>query len=301
MKKIVSLILVFILFLSAYACGVDDLTTPTGNPTATTQTDTTLAPGSTSNAPAPSTPLHTHSYSNQVTTTPTCGKAGIRTFTCACGDHYTEKIAATGLHTWGNWTVSKEPSPLENGLEKRICSVCTTTDSRTVEKISAKEAFCDLSLSVFMRSKDSYCSHMICADHMLDYAAQAIAWEGRDNSDGTLTCVDYEDFIGYLFQFDVTDSHVKEMRKSDRFSFDLEGYDLRHNANYGTPTFVGFDHYHGNLYHAYYSKYDGYSGRTTYWRVLLSYNAVTHPKHGYKVNKYLSISQIDSLPNNIIR
>ena len=43
---------------------------------------------------------HTHSYSEQVTTAATCATAGVKTFTCSCGDYYTEEIPATGEHTY---------------------------------------------------------------------------------------------------------------------------------------------------------------------------------------------------------
>ena len=36
---------------------------------------------------------HTHSYQSEVTKDPTCTEEGVRTFTCSCGDTYTEPIA----------------------------------------------------------------------------------------------------------------------------------------------------------------------------------------------------------------
>ena len=39
---------------------------------------------------------HTHSYTSTVTTAATCTTAGARTYTCSCGDSYTEAIPATG-------------------------------------------------------------------------------------------------------------------------------------------------------------------------------------------------------------
>ena len=41
---------------------------------------------------------HTHEYSSEVTTAATCTADGVKTFTCSCGDSYTEAIPATG-HT----------------------------------------------------------------------------------------------------------------------------------------------------------------------------------------------------------
>ena len=39
---------------------------------------------------------HKHSYSSKVTTAATCTADGVKTFTCSCGDSYTESIPATG-------------------------------------------------------------------------------------------------------------------------------------------------------------------------------------------------------------
>ncbi|MGM9651263.1 MAG: hypothetical protein ACI3VX_04910, partial [Faecousia sp.] len=39
---------------------------------------------------------HVHSYTSEVTTAATCLTAGVMTYTCACGDSYTEAIPATG-------------------------------------------------------------------------------------------------------------------------------------------------------------------------------------------------------------
>ena len=41
-------------------------------------------------------PPHTHEYTFAITTQPTCTLAGVKTFTCACGDTYTEPVAALG-------------------------------------------------------------------------------------------------------------------------------------------------------------------------------------------------------------
>ena len=61
--------------------------------------------------PAPETPAHTHSYTETVTTAATCTTAGVKTYTCACGDSYTEEIPATG-HSYVNG----------------VCTVCGAAD-----------------------------------------------------------------------------------------------------------------------------------------------------------------------------
>ena len=71
---------------------------------------------------------HVHSYTPSVTQEPTCIAPGLRTFTCSCGESYTENIPAAG-HKWAvKETVSTEYN--EDGTVKQEgytiwkCSVC---------------------------------------------------------------------------------------------------------------------------------------------------------------------------------
>ena len=59
---------------------------------------------------------HKHNYKSEVTTEPTCTKEGILTYTCECGDSYTEKIPAVGhKYIWED---------NGDGTETQKCTVC---------------------------------------------------------------------------------------------------------------------------------------------------------------------------------
>ena len=60
---------------------------------------------------------HYHNYTSSVTKQPTCTDTGVRTYTCSCGESYTETIPATG-HTWVN----------ANCTTPKKCSVCGVTE-----------------------------------------------------------------------------------------------------------------------------------------------------------------------------
>ena len=60
---------------------------------------------------------HKHSYTSAVTKAPTCTEDGVRTFTCQCGDAYTEAIAKTGH----SYTTATEEA---TGKTVYTCSVC---------------------------------------------------------------------------------------------------------------------------------------------------------------------------------
>ena len=77
---------------------------------------------------------HTHLYTSTITKAATCKEAGVKTYTCSCGDTYTETIPKLTTHTFGNWTVTKAAACTAEGTETRICSVCGETETRAIAK-----------------------------------------------------------------------------------------------------------------------------------------------------------------------
>ena len=71
--------------------------------------------------------------SGKVTTPATCGKDGVRTYTCSlCGATKTESIAATGKHSWNSGVVTKQPTATETGVRTFTCTVCGMTKTETI-------------------------------------------------------------------------------------------------------------------------------------------------------------------------
>ena len=62
-----------------------------------------------------------HTYTDKVTKEPTCTEDGIRTYTCSCGETYTETIKATG-HTYQDEVIP--PTEKEKGYTLHICTSC---------------------------------------------------------------------------------------------------------------------------------------------------------------------------------
>lgn len=81
-------------------------------------------------------PVHTHSYKSATTKAATCSADGIKTFTCTCGDIYTQKIPATGSHSWGAWTTVKEATVLAKGQAQRKCSTCSAIEKKDLAKLN---------------------------------------------------------------------------------------------------------------------------------------------------------------------
>lgn len=79
---------------------------------------------------------HTHSYTSEVTKQPTCTSSGVRTYTCDCGDSYTETISATG-HTEETIPAVAPTCEATGSTAGKKCSVCGTVivAQQTVAKL----------------------------------------------------------------------------------------------------------------------------------------------------------------------
>ncbi len=73
--------------------------------------------------PGPGTPsTHTHAYQEAITKVPTCTALGTRTFTCECGDTYTEELPMVAHQ----YTEKRIPAAVSSpGKVQQICSVCS--------------------------------------------------------------------------------------------------------------------------------------------------------------------------------
>ena len=85
-------------------------------------------------------PALVHEY--EVTETPaSCTVPGLRTYTCRiCGDTYTEEIPALG-HDFGDWTVVREAAAGTDGLRVRVCrrDGCRVQEEEVIPALPAAE------------------------------------------------------------------------------------------------------------------------------------------------------------------
>ena len=83
---------------------------------------------------------HVHQYAANTEREPSCTLAGLRKYTCECGNFYTEMIPALG-HVATDWEVAAAPTTTKMGTEQRTCSVCgVLLDSRPVNKLTSTPA-----------------------------------------------------------------------------------------------------------------------------------------------------------------
>lgn len=95
---------------------------------------------------------HTHSYTSAITKQPTCTADGVKTFTCKCGDTYTESIPAID-HKSSSWITDKPAAIGVSGSKHKACIVCgkvlETATIPALPRISLTSAAVKLSNTVY--------------------------------------------------------------------------------------------------------------------------------------------------------
>lgn len=67
---------------------------------------------------------HTHNYVATITKEATCAETGLKTFTCTCGDSYTELVPALGHNYASTYTIDVEATCTVEGSKSKHCSRC---------------------------------------------------------------------------------------------------------------------------------------------------------------------------------
>jgi len=160
----------------------------------TTESPTTEAP-TTTVAPTTEAPttVHKHSYTFKVTKEATCKETGVKTFSCSCGDTYTENIAKTN-HNASDWKIVTNATCNSEGTKVKNCTICgTQIDSSSIAKSEHKSSDWIVTTEASCSSNGS--KHKICTVCNAELATETITsggahnyyWDG-DNSTRTRKC-----------------------------------------------------------------------------------------------------------------
>ncbi len=128
---------------------------------------------------------HVHQYSEEITKAPTCTEAGTKTFTCSCGDSYTEAIDKLS-HT-EEVLSAVAPTCTETGLtEGKKCSECGTvlSEQTTIPATGHKyddnyDATCNNEGCDFVRDADCRHSNTELIEALAPTCTAAGLTEGR--------------------------------------------------------------------------------------------------------------------------
>lgn len=91
---------------------------------------------------------HEHTYTETITTEATCETDGEATYTCECGDTYTEPIATQG-HVFETYTSNNDATFTADGTETAKCKTCDVTDTRTAEGSMLTYTYTDMDSTMY--------------------------------------------------------------------------------------------------------------------------------------------------------
>ena len=120
---------------------VAQLETATEESTPTQETETTITPEETEEP-------HSHNYIEEITTQACCETDGLKTFSCDCGDTYTETISATE-HIFENYASNNDATYIADGTETAKCNTCELTDTRTAEGSKLEYTYTDMTATMY--------------------------------------------------------------------------------------------------------------------------------------------------------
>lgn len=72
--------------------------------------------------------VHEHEYAEEIVVAATCTESGTVSYTCECGDTYSEEIEPTG-HDWGEYVANGDATYLADGTKTAVCASCGETDT----------------------------------------------------------------------------------------------------------------------------------------------------------------------------
>ena len=135
---------------------------------------------------------HTHSYNSTVTTPATCQTEGVLTYTCSCGDTYTEAISVDPNAHNGVWNYNSDQ-------HWQTCSICGQTvvstgahtlgseygyDSNSCWKTCTECGYRDVKTHVFVGATDNGdgATHTIHCSNCEHSISQAHQWNGGETT-----------------------------------------------------------------------------------------------------------------------
>lgn len=122
---------------------------------------------------------HNHSYTSKIIKEATCTVNGVRTYTCDCGDSYTEDLSKVD-HTSSDWTITKAATCTKEGTKIKTCTTCgIELDSAAIAKTGHTE-------SGWVTVTEATCSsdglkHKTCTVCGTETASETITSNGSHN------------------------------------------------------------------------------------------------------------------------
>ena len=149
-KRLLGVLLSVMLVSACVGCGAENTATEQTEAVEATATEEATPEQTVEETATPEATeeVHTHNYAEEITTDATCEADGLKTFTCECGDTYTEPISATG-HIYENYVSNNDATYLADGTETAKCNTCDLTDTRTAEGSKLEYTYTEINATMY--------------------------------------------------------------------------------------------------------------------------------------------------------
>ena len=156
---------------------------------------------------------HEHAYKEEITKEATCEEDGEKTFTCECGDSYTEVIAATG-HVF-EYVYNEDATYYADGTETATCKNCDVVDTRIAEGTMLTYTYTDMSATMYAQSSVNVRDLPSADGEKLGALStnQEVAVSGQCNETGWYR-FDYDGQTAYVSNNYLSDSKVEVAQSS---------------------------------------------------------------------------------------
>ncbi len=308
MKKVLAILLVLAMVFSFAACGSkEDASSDTGASSTITSTDGDKTSSETTNnestGDATTSDTTSDSSSEQNTSKPTesskpadTSKPTTSTTQSTSKPTDTSTPTETHTHSWGNWKIETKALIGRDGTEKRTCSGCKETETRSTTKDALRNSFFNEYLQEYfvwcvMNGSNPTPFDTTALFKCGDLLARDNYWDGSAEDIATATIsvdVYYKALKEYFVVSDSIINQMKAARSGNAYPVTFDGF---------TPGCLyyieGYVHNSGNKYTVYYDCDD--AGATPI-KVELEYNLLNN-----KPNRYISIEKVNSIPSNITK
>ncbi len=301
MKKVLAILLVLALVFSFAACGnKEDASSNTGTSSTITttegdETSSSEATNTESTGDATTSDTTSGSSSEQNTSKPTESSkpADTNKPTTSTTPSTSKPSTETHTHSWGNWRIETKALVGKDGTEKRTCSGCKETETRSTTKDAIFNSFFNEYLQEYfvwcVQSEKNTRFHITALFKCGDLIARDLCYNGTAEEIAT-SSIPVNDYYNALKEYfvlnDVAINQLKAARNGDAYPVTFDGFTP------GTLYYVaGYSHQSQNIYTVYYDCDD--EGMKPI-AVTLEYNLLNG-----KPNRYISIEKVNSIPSNI--
>lgn len=316
LKKIMALLLALCLLFCLTACGNGDTNSNTSGDVSQIQSTTdTLSENETTNSETSS----TESGTENTTSTPTNSETSATTSkptesskpantskpttsttpSTSKPSTETSKPTETHTHSWGNWRIETKALVGKDGTEKRTCSSCKETETRSTTKDAIFNSFFNEYLQEYfvwcvMNGSNPTPFDTSALFKCGDLIARDLCYHGTPEDIATST-IPVNDYYNALKQYFVLSDNVINQMKAARSG---NAYPVTYDGFTPGPMYetVGYIHNGGNKYTVYYDAIGDYQGQVNPIKVELEYNLLNN-----KPNRYISIEKVNSIPSNITK